>query len=73
LHEQLVLSKAIDQYVETPGEKNIFMAENPDRIMEVIEDYMTAEEGEDGEDNDDEERKVQIDETGYKAKLIFGS
>lgn len=41
------------------------IAENPDTVMEIIEDYAAGK-------GEEEEVKIDIDEKSYKAKIEFG-
>jgi hypothetical protein len=58
------LEKPIQPYVRVVGKKTeLVLPENPDQIMEIIEDYCNSK-------SEEEEVKLDVDEKLYKAKLI---
>jgi hypothetical protein len=63
------LSKPIEPYVtyevgRVAQPTHIVIGENPDQLMEILEDFCTSKE-------EDEEVKIEVDENAYKAKIEF--
>jgi hypothetical protein len=59
------LSKEIEPYFKYPGKRTeIAIAENPDTIMEIIQDYIDTK-------AEEEEIKIDVDEKRYKATITY--
>ena len=59
------MSKEIEPYFKYPGKRTeIAIAENPDTIMEIIQDYIDTK-------AEEEEIKIDVDEKRYKATITY--